>query len=148
MTYALLKSLAIGMATMIAAAYSPTPELRAKPATIGCLQFSDVDSALALHDAKALVSDPRFAKARITPGFPSVVADSVTFYSNAAACDTAANRFRLARIAGGEADVLWPVLLIRLGPSNRFVATSLMRQSRDYVLLDSLMHYIGEFNIR
>lgn len=148
MNYALLKSAAIGVAVALSASYSAASPFARYTSSSGCLIFSKIDSATALNDVKLLVSDGRFHRARANPGFPSASADSVSFYTNPIACDTAANRFRLARIAAGEADTLWPVLLMRIGPSNKLVATSAMRQSRDYVLFDSLLNYMGEFNIR
>ena len=147
MTFAFLKVLAIGVVTATASTFPLPADSYRVPTALGCLQFTDVDSQLALHDAKSLVSDARFARARVNPGFPNVIADSVSFYPNSAACDTAANRYRLARMTEGSSGVLWPVLLIRLGPSKFFVATSLQLGSRDYVLFDSLMQYKGVFFI-
>lgn len=84
-----------------------------------------------------------FSRARALIGIPVVQPESVTIMSSPSACDEAANKWRLARVALGEPDTLWPMLLIRLGDSRMYFGTTRMERDRDYLLLDSLFSYVG-----
>lgn len=146
--------LMIGACTIALASLAATPKAHANRLIAGCLSLSGVrDSNSVLQQARKVTSDSAYAHLRSSRSIPTVVPDSVQFYSVGLACDSVAAAYQVLRLGDGSPNVLIPVVLLRLGATKAYLGTALINlggnaaRYREFVVLDSAFAIKGRFSL-
>ena len=137
-----IKLLMAAVAAALFALTTPRVPTNSYRRIAGCEALDRGDSLMILQDTRNFASATDLDTVRINFGIPTVPEDSVRFINTGAACDSAANSYRLYRIARGDPDSLFPVALLKIGSSGKYFgnAPAVTRAEREYVILDSLFH--------